>query len=143
MSLIRAATHADIPRLIALRAAVHENALTDPSRVTPGDYAWFIDNAVIRVWDEGAITGFSAADLRNGSIWALFVEPGHEGRGIGRALLARALLDLAAAGFQTATLTTGPGTRAEAFYRADGWQVCGMSDGELVFEKPLHSTQGQ
>ena len=37
-----------------------------------------------------------------------------------------------------ATLSTDPGTRAERFYRADGWTATGVNGkGEIVFEKRL------
>ena len=56
----------------------------------------------------------------------------------GRALLPRACEDLRAAGFAAATLTTGPGTRAERFYRENGWEETGRKDdGEIIFRKPL------
>jgi GNAT superfamily N-acetyltransferase len=42
----------------------------------------------IFVWEEdGQVVGFSAADPRNGSISALFMDHAYEGRGIARALL--------------------------------------------------------
>ena len=63
-----------------IRAAVRENKLRDPSRVTVEDVYWFIDNPGIFVWEEdGGIVGFSAADQRNGSIFALFVDEAYEG----------------------------------------------------------------
>jgi hypothetical protein len=45
----------------------------------------FIDNPGIFVWEEdGGIVGFSAADPRNGSIFALFVDEAYEGRAVER-----------------------------------------------------------
>jgi GNAT superfamily N-acetyltransferase len=85
---IRKASCADIPRLFEIRFAVHENILADPRRVTAADCQWFIDNSTIWVWvEDSQVLGFSAADPRDGTIWALFVDPAHEGRGIGQALL--------------------------------------------------------
>jgi GNAT superfamily N-acetyltransferase len=138
-SPIRRATHADQSRLVEIRAAVRENRLGDPSRVTLADYAWFTDNPGIWVWDEeGEIKGLAAADPRDGTIWALFIDPAHEGRGIGRALLAVVCDVLRTSGHRVATLTTAPGTRAERFYRAAGWQVVGHSPrGELIFRRSL------
>ncbi len=76
------------------------------------------------------------------AIFGLFVHPAYEGRGIARALLPLACEDLRAAGFSEATLTTGPGTRAERFYRENGWQetgrqVDGQGEDEIVFRKRL------
>jgi GNAT superfamily N-acetyltransferase len=133
--VIRTATRADIPRIVEIRALVRENKLRDPSRVTVDDICWFIDNPGIFVWvaDE-KIVGFSAADPRDGSIFALFMDEAYEGRGIARALFERACKVLIDARCSRLWLTTWPGTRAERFYRKAGWQVSGMSEGNLVFE---------
>jgi len=133
--LIRRATATDIPRIMEIRAAVRENRLRDPSRVTVEHVMWFVDHAGIFAWEEdGKIVGFSGADPRNGSIFALFVEHTYEGRGIGRALFARACDVLIGAGCDRIWLTTAPGTRAERFYRKAGWRVTGIEDDDLVFE---------
>lgn len=138
---IRRATHAEIPRLFAIRLAVTENPLIDPSRVTAADCAWFVDHSETWVWDEdGTVRGFSAADPRDGSIWALFVEPGQDGRGIGRALLDAALDTLRAHGHRTATLTTGAGTRAEGFYRKAGWAEVERSASDIVLRRSIADT---
>jgi GNAT superfamily N-acetyltransferase len=136
---IRRAIHADVPRIMAIRHAVRENRLSDPNAVTAADCAAFIERSEIWVWvEDGTIQGFAAGDSRNGQIFALFVDPAHEGRGIGRALLPRACATLRNAGHSLATLSTDPGTRAERFYRADGWTATAVnSKGELVFAKPL------
>lgn len=119
-----------------IRAAVRENRLRDPSRVTVEDVCWFVDSPGIFVWEEGGrMVGFSAADPRDGSIFALFVEEAYEGRGIGQALFERACKVLIDAGCPRIWLTTWPGTRAEQFYRKAGWRVTGIDDGNLVFEK--------
>src|SRR4051812_4476504 len=107
---IRRARDEDHARITEIRNAVTENMLNEVSR--PGvdrDYAWFRDTPGVWVWEEdGEILGFSAADTRNGSIWALFVAPGHERRGIGRALFEKALGLLRQNGHRTAWLTTEP-----------------------------------
>jgi GNAT superfamily N-acetyltransferase len=97
--LIRNANRDDIPRIMQIRAGVRENRLRDPSRVTVDEVRSYVDNYEIFVWVEGQkIVGFSAADARNGNIFGLFVEEGHEGRGIGRALFERACDVLVEAG---------------------------------------------
>jgi ribosomal protein S18 acetylase RimI-like enzyme len=137
----RKAVHADIRRIMEIRHAVRENQLSDPNSVTAADCAAFIDRAEIWVWVEsGRIQGFAAGDPRDGSIFALFIDPAHEGRGIGRALLALASGTLRAAGFETATLSTDPGTRADRFYRANGWIEIGRNaKGEIVFQRQLRA----
>ena len=138
--MIRHATRSDNPRIFEIRDSTHEEPLSDPNSVTEAGIAWFIDKRALWVWEEadGLVTGFSAGDVRDGSIWALLVAPGHEGKGIGRALLSTACDALRAAGHEAAMLTTEPGTRAEQHYRAGGWTVAGTTQkGGLVFQKPL------
>ena len=138
--MIRKATSVDRPRISEVRLAVRENQLsaTSVSKVEATS-DWIFDNATFWVWEEaGAVQGFSVADPRDGTIFGLVIHPDYEGRGIARALLPRACEDLRAAGFAAATLTTGPGTRAERFYRTNGWEDTGRQDnGEIVFRKAL------
>lgn len=133
----RHATFADIPRLMEIRAAVRENRLSDPLSVTRTDYERFIGAG--RVWVceiDGRIAGFSAGHERDGTIWALFVDPGYEGRGIGTSLLHRACNDLSRDGHLIIRLSTGAGTRAERLYRRLGWAETGIEpEGEVRFEK--------
>ena len=136
---IRRARPDEREHITEIRFAVQENRLSDPSLVTDEDYAWFKEHPGIWVWDEGGkILGFSASDTRDGTIWALFVDPACERRGIGRALFEAACETLRRAGHRTAMLTTDAGTRAEQFYRAAGWKVVGTSTrGELIFRVVL------
>jgi GNAT superfamily N-acetyltransferase len=136
---IRRARRADVSRIMEIRHSVRENRLSDPNLVTAADCAAFIERSEIWVWEEdGAVQGFAAGDTRDGWIWALFVAPGYEGRGIGQALLPLACETLSRAGYATATLSTVDGTRAERFYRTNGWTMTGKNKkGELVFQKQL------
>jgi len=138
--MIRKATLADRPRISEVRLAVHENMLS-PGSVSKVETTsdWIFANATFWVWEEaGAVQGFSVADPRDGTIFGLFIHPDYEGRGLARALLPLACEDLRAAGFAAATLTTGPGTRAERFYRLNGWEEIGYQDnGEIIFRKAL------
>jgi ribosomal protein S18 acetylase RimI-like enzyme len=137
--MLRVATHADILRLIEIRGSVRENCLTDTSNVTLAAYSWFIDHAAIHVWEKDErIQGFSAGDPRDGSIWALFVHPAFESRGVGQILIQAACKSLLEAGFQNATLSTEPGLRAQHFYERNGWISKGQTAaGEVKFEKLL------
>src|SRR6476659_10539344 len=137
--MLRAATHADIPRLMEIRASVGENRLSDPNRVTLADYNWFIDHAAIHVWEEeDCIQGLSAGDPRDGSIWALFVHPEFEGGGVGQTLIQAARRSLVEAGHHVASLSTEPGSRAELFYLRNGWIAKGRtSSGDVQFAKVL------
>ncbi|PTM42187.1 GNAT family N-acetyltransferase [Bosea sp. 124] len=136
---IRKATPADQPRIHAIRMGVSENVLSDPSRVTDQEIAWYREQAVFLVADDGGeVVAFSCANHQTGLVWALFVDPAHEGRGHGRALLDAALERLKAVGHAQAHLSTGAGTRAERFYRRHGWRDMGRDlDGQIVFVRAL------
>jgi len=137
--MIRRARPEDHARVTEIRNSVTENVLSDPSRVTIEMYKWFEQNPGIWLWEEdGKVLGFSAADTRDGTIFALFIDPEHEGRGIGRALFAKALEALRKAGHTTGSLTTQPGSRADRFYQRAGWKAIGTSErGERIFHGAL------
>ena len=107
-----------------VRMSVTENVLSDPTLVQPSDYARMIvsDGQGWVCIVDGAIRGFSFADSKVKNIWALFVEPGFEGRGIGKHLHDCAVGWLFSQGTESIWLTTQPGTRAEKFYRKAGWK---------------------
>ncbi len=135
--IIRRATHADQPRIHAIRMAVTENVLSDPSKVTEAEVDWYREQAIFLVAEiDGEVAGFSCANHQTGLVWALFMDKAHEGRG--RALLDAAIAGLVAAGHRQAWLSTEAGTRAERFYRAHGWRDMGRErDGQIVFVKRL------
>jgi GNAT superfamily N-acetyltransferase len=138
--MIRPATPSDIPRILEIGNNAGENRLSDPSAVTGAAAVRLIDEGALWVWQEadGPVTGFSGSDKHDGSIWALLVAPGHDGKGIGRALLKAACDALREGGHRAAIFSIGPGTRAERHYRAAGWSVAGTNGkGELVFRKAL------
>jgi len=137
--IIRKAEMADLPRIHTIRMAVRENVLSDPSKVTAADVAWYREQAIFLVAESaGEIAGFACANHLSGLIWALFIDPAQEGRGHGRALLDAALAGLKAAGHAQAWLETGAGTRAERFYLRHGWRDMGRSlDGQIVFTRSL------
>ena len=128
-----------MPRLTEIRMAVSENVLADPQSVTPADVIWFLDNASIWLLElDGVVRGFAAGDPRDASVWALFVEPGYEGRGFGRTLLKQVGAEFVENGIRRVWLRTGAGTRAERFYRRDGWVEDGVHpSGDLIFRKKL------
>jgi GNAT superfamily N-acetyltransferase len=122
--VFRRAVSADIPAMSKIRLAVTENILSDPTRITVEMYEDYLEKSgrgwVAESADE--IVAFCYADKINASIWALFVRPGHEGRGLGKALLLQAVDWLFEAGHERVHLTTGADTRADRFYAAQGWE---------------------
>ncbi|MEP6503979.1 MAG: GNAT family N-acetyltransferase [Betaproteobacteria bacterium] len=127
---LRRATEADIPAMSRIRIAVKENALSDPTRITPRMYLDYLDR-LGRGWVaelDGEVIGFSYAEKADASIWALFVDPPREGLGAGKQLLRLAVEWLFELGNDELRLGTAAHTRADRFYAAQGWTREGMKD---------------
>lgn len=135
LPLFRQANGSDIPAMSRIRLAVTENVLSDPRRATHAMYENYLEKSG-RGWVAecgGEIVAFCYADKIEASIWALFVAPGHEGRGLGKALLGRAVAWLFETGHGTVHLSTTAGTRADRFYAAQGWQRAPISATEVAY----------
>lgn len=135
--IIREAKTEDIKQIQVVRNAVKENRLSDPGLVTDQDCEEYMTRRgkgwVCEV--DGQIVGFSIADLQEQNIWALFVTPAFEGKGIGQKLHDAMLDWYFAQGPQKVWLGTAPSTRAEGFYRSKGWTEAGVhGKGETRFE---------
>jgi GNAT superfamily N-acetyltransferase len=133
----REAQVTDIPQLSNVRLSVQENRLSNPALVTVQDYQNYLTERgkgwVCEV--DGIIVGFGIADILSHSIWALFVQPEFAGKGIGKELHELMLAWYFAQTSETVWLSTAPGTRAEQFYRRQGWQDTGRTkSGEVRFE---------
>jgi len=136
---LRLATVSDIEAMHAIRLAVTENRLRDPSRATAQKYqamlgergkGWVFED------DTGVIVGFGIADALSRSLWALFVHPGSERRGAGRALHDAMVTWLFSLDDRPIWLTTEPHTRAAGFYAAAGWSPQPSPvPGELCFSR--------
>jgi GNAT superfamily N-acetyltransferase len=135
--LFREALITDIPQIQVVRHLVKENTLSDPSLVTGDDCAEFITRRgkgwVCMAAEQ--LTGFAIADLKENNIWALFVHPDFEGRGIGKHLHYLMLNWYFEQGKQEVWLGTSPNTRAEKFYTCQGWTHKGvLNKNEVKFE---------
>jgi len=134
---IRVAVVADIAEMHRVRMSVRENILRDASKIRIEHYRQMLDEQG-RGWVcemDGRIVGFTVADLARQNLWALFVEPGYEGRGIGRRLHEAALDWLFESGATAVWMSTTADTRAERFYKAANWQYAGRQpNGEVRFE---------
>ncbi|MFI5171994.1 MAG: GNAT family N-acetyltransferase [Chitinophagales bacterium] len=135
--VFREALLSDIPQIQIVRHSVKENVLSDPALVSDEDCAEYI---TIRGkgWVcemNGIIAGFAIADLKENNIWALFLRPEFEGKGIGRKLHDIMLTWYFAQTEKKIWLGTAPATRAEKFYTAAGWKNKGLrKNGEVLFE---------
>lgn len=140
--IIREARVEDIPQIQVVRNSVKENTLSNPDLVTDKDCEEFITERgkgwVCEI--EGKITGFSIVDLKDNNIWALFVDPDFEKKGIGKKLH-----DIMLDWYFTQTkenvwLGTSPNTRAEFFYRKSGWNEIGIhGKNEIKFEMTVEN----
>ena len=87
--IFREANKEDIPALSEVRLSVKENIVFDSSRVTFEMYRAYLSE-LGKGWlceVNGEVVGFSIASSSDASIWALFVKPEEEGKGIGTRLL--------------------------------------------------------
>ncbi len=120
-----------------IRLSVTENILSRPDLVTPEHYREMITTrgkGWVCVWDD-QIVGFAIADLQENNVWALFVLPQYENRGIGRELQKRMLDWYFSKTTVPICLGTDPHTRAERFYLNSGWKETGsLENGEFQFQ---------
>lgn len=93
--------------------------------------------------DAGMVVGFTSGGPErdgtpgyDGEIYAVYVLPDHQRRGLGRQLLAAAALSLADRGFRAAMLwVLEDNSQARAFYEALGGQVAGRKSA-VIGETP-------
>lgn len=140
---IRLATCADIETLFEIRTSVVENHLSREQLNEMGITAAALQQAIEEsacVWVaelEGAAAGFAMIDAEAGELFALFVRPQCEGRGLGAMLLEAAEQALFANHEVIYLLTDGhAAVRANGFYRRHGWaQVARVDERDVRYEK--------
>ncbi len=135
--IFREAIITDITQMQIVRNAVKENVLSNPDLVKDIDY---VDYIVTRGkgWIgeiDNTIVGFAICDLVDENIWALFVHPNFDKRGIGKTLHKLMIDWYFTQGKELCWLSTEPNSRAEKFYEMQGWKVVGVyGKGETKFE---------
>ena len=135
--LFREARITDIPQIQVVRNSVNENMLSNSALVTDNDCENYLVNRgkgwVCEI--DGRIVGFAIADLLDHNVWALFLQPGFDKKGIGRKLHYDMLDWYFSQTDSTVWLSTAANTRAEKFYRKAGWKEVGIhGKGEIKFE---------
>jgi GNAT superfamily N-acetyltransferase len=139
---IRLAQPEDVETLFDIRTSVRENHQSREELaeigVTPASVAEMLDTHS-RAWIaevDGVAAAFSMANAEERTVFAMFVRPGYEWRGLGRALMAEAEAWLFEQGDDEIWLTTGsdPAIRANGFYLHLGWQQTGATeDGQIRY----------
>lgn len=151
---VREASGADVAGIFQVRTSVTENSIdaqrlermgivqaSIASALEDGSKAWVAEQL-------GRIVAFSIAHQASQSVFALFVLPEYERRGLGSRLLNTATEWLWDNGADIVWLTTEPNTRSARFYETVGWTCSGLeTNGELRFErrppKAAQSRQGR
>lgn len=125
---LRLATENDIEVIFDIRTSVKENHLSKQQLtelgITEPVILSLIQNTST-VWlaeVQHQVCGFSIVDLTEGSIFAMFVHPDFEAKGVGTALLKKAE-DLLFNSCQEICLETDQKSRAFEFYLRQGWCV--------------------
>jgi len=144
--IFREALEEDIEGMFVVRTAVKENLLSYNQLrqigITPESISEMLqDSCNAWVAEEGdRIVGFSIADKSNGRLWALYILPEFEGRGIGKKLLQEAEQWLWQHKLREIWLTTeSRPTRALGFYKHLGWEYrknSGQNDVVYVKSRP-------
>lgn len=134
---IREATINDIDNYMIVRMAVKENVLNNPALVPKQDNVDYLTKFgkgwVCEI--ENTIVGFSIVGLKQRNVWALFVHPEFEGKGIGKKLHDVMIDWYFKQTKENIWLGTEFNTRAEQFYRNAGWIEVGTNgEDEIKFE---------
>jgi GNAT superfamily N-acetyltransferase len=142
--IFREALITDIPQMQVVRNSVTENMLSDPALVPDKDVADYMTRRgkgwVCEI--NHSIAGFAIVSVQDHQVWALFIQPGFDKKGMGRRLHDEMVEWYFNQSADTIWLSTAPGTRAESFYRKAGWIETGIhGKGEIKFEMTVEKWQ--
>ena len=138
---IRPATEADVEAVFHIRTSVRENHLSLEQMAAMGITPDAIREAIAAepcAWlaeADGKAVGFAMVDAEEGCVFAAFVLPEWEGRGLGQRLMAEAEASLFRR-HETIWLETDGRSRASGFYAHLGWKPTATDgNGDVRFEK--------
>lgn len=142
-TLVRLATLADIDTLFAIRTTVVQNHLSREQMADLGITPQVLADSMAEspcVWlaeVQGQPAAFSMVNHDSGEVFAMFVLPAYEGRGLGRQLMAVAEAALFEHHPTLYLITDGRDEiRANGFYQRLGWTQVGRVEGDDVrYEK--------
>ena len=132
----RQATTEDIPQIQIVRNSVKENQLSNPNLIPDDLVEEFITKRGkgFACEIDKKIVGFSIVDFVENNVWALFLLPEFEGKGIGKKLHQLMLDEYFSKTKETIWLSTEANSRAETFYKKHGWKNAGFHGNEVKFE---------
>ena len=132
----RQATTEDIPQIQIVRNSVKENQLSNPNLIPDELVEEFITKRGkgFACEIDKKIVGFSIVDFVENNVWALFLLPNFEGKGIGKKLHQLMLDEYFSKTKETIWLSTEANSRAETFYKKQGWKNAGFLGNEVKFE---------
>ena len=132
----RQAIPEDIPQIQIVRNSVKENQLSNPNLIPDELVEEFITKRgkgfVCEI--DKKIVGFSIVDFVENNVWALFLLPKFEGKRIGKKLHQLMLDEYFSKTKETIWLSTEANSRAEIFYKKQGWKNAGFHGNEVKFE---------
>ena len=132
----RQAIPEDIPQIQIVRNSVKENQLSNPNLIPDELVEEFITKRgkgfVCEI--DNKIVGFSIVDFVENNVWALFLLPKFEGKRIGKKLHQLMLDEYFSKTKETIWLSTEANSRAEIFYKKQGWKNAGFHGNEVKFE---------
>jgi len=137
----RVALSSDVEGIFDVRTSVKENHLSreemEQMGITESSIIDMIEKSRC-AWvavDDGKVIGFSMILSDEGSLFAAFVLPEYEGRGVGRRLVVLAEQELFKH-HEVAWLETDKNSRAAEFYRRLGWvEKENVSESDIKLEK--------
>ncbi|WP_064366065.1 GNAT family N-acetyltransferase [Pantoea ananatis] len=138
---IRLALPSDIESIFDVRTSVKENYLSREEMELMGVTESVVTNMIEKshcAWvaiDDEKVIGFSMILPDEGCLFAAFVLPEYEGRGVGRSLVELAEQELFKH-HEVAWLETDKNSRAAEFYRRLGWvEKENVSESDIRLEK--------
>jgi GNAT superfamily N-acetyltransferase len=139
--IIRDANVDDVPAIRDVRTSVRENHASVEQMEARGITSDMVRNALLAdpcIWVaelDGRVVAFSMVGVEDGCVFAMFVRPEHEGRGLGRRLMEPAERFLFEH-FERIWLETDGASRAAGFYRKLGWEIAErFENGDVRLQK--------
>ena len=135
--IFRQTRPSDVDACFAVRERTRENPIAREqlaaAGITPESSARDLEAGRVKGWvceADRQVVGFCSGAAETGEVLVLAVLPKHEGKGVGRRLLAEVVRALRAAGHRRLWLAASADARhrAHGFYRAQGWRPTGEMD---------------